>query len=225
MSEARGGEAGPAFRSLVVARHARIGVVGDLATAREAWLILHGYAMLAQGILHWFRSAQRPGRVLVAPEGLSRFYAEHQGVRRVAASWMTREDREHELEDLLGYLDRVVGEIIGPVPALQVHGFSQGAVAGLRWAVRRVRPVDRLVAWGHGVPDDVTPESLRPVVAAEPLHLVVGDQDRWVSPDRIVADADRLNAAGIPTRLHRFRGGHRIDDGVLAALEGDPAPA
>lgn len=83
----------PVHRSLVVPRHARVGLVGDPDSAREAWLILHGYGMLAQGILHWFRAAERPGRLLVAPEGLSRFYLEENGVRRVGASWMTREDR------------------------------------------------------------------------------------------------------------------------------------
>ena len=63
----------PQFASLVVDRHARIGIVGDLASADEAWILLHGYGMLARGILHWFRAAQRPGRVLIAPEALSRF--------------------------------------------------------------------------------------------------------------------------------------------------------
>ena len=122
----------PEYRSLVVPRHARIGVVGDQATATEAWLILHGYGMMAQGILHWFEAAERPGRVLVAPEGLSRFYQERNGIRTVGASWMTREDRDHELEDQQGYLDRVVEEVIGQIPRLEVHGFSQGVAVPRR---------------------------------------------------------------------------------------------
>jgi drug/metabolite transporter superfamily protein YnfA len=58
---------GPAdFRSVVVSRHAQDGIAGDPATATEAWLVLHGYGMLARGMLHWFRSAERAGRVLIA---------------------------------------------------------------------------------------------------------------------------------------------------------------
>jgi predicted esterase len=207
------------FRSLVVPRHARVGVVGDLETASEAWLILHGYGMLAQGILHGFRKAERPGRVLIAPEGLSRFYLEEKGVRRVGASWMTREDREHELEDLLGYLDRVSTGLIDPAARVQVHGFSQGVAAAARWTVRRSRSVARLVCWAGGFPEDVTAELLRPALGAEPLHLVVGDRDVWVTPDQVTADAERLQAMGVPVALHRFIGGHRVDDGVLATLE------
>lgn len=210
----------PAYRSLVVPRHARIGVLGDPATATEAWLILHGYGMLAQGILHWFRHAARPDRVLVAPEGLSRFYQERGGVRTVGASWMTREDRAHELEDQQGYLDRVVTELVGPDRPLQVHGFSQGVAAAARWTVRRVRPVARLVCWGGTLPEDVGAAALAAAVAPEPLHFAVGDRDRWVAPDAVADQVARCTAAGVPAVLHRFVGGHRIDDGVLDALDG-----
>lgn len=210
----------PTYRSLVVPRHARVGVVGDPATATEAWLILHGYGMLAQGILHWFRAAERPGRLLVAPEALSRFYQERNGVRTVGASWMTREDRAHELEDLLGYLDQVVAEVVGPIPRLEVHGFSQGVAAAARWSVRRVRPVARLVAWGGTLPDDVDGAALAATTAPEPIHLVVGDRDAWVAPTAVAAQAEAMAASGLDVRLHRFAGGHRIDDGVLAELGG-----
>ena len=207
------------FRSVVVPRHARVGIVGDLETATEAWLILHGFGMLSQGILHGFRKAERPGRVLIAPEGLSRFYLEEKGIRRVGASWMTREDRDHELEDLLGYLDRVSIGLIDPATRLQLHGFSQGVAAAARWLVRRTRPVDRLVCWAGGFPEDVTPDLLLPALGAEPVHLVVGDRDVWVTPDQVAADAERLRRAGVPVVVHAFAGGHRIDDGVLAAFE------
>jgi len=211
----------PTYRSLVVARHARIGIVGDLATAREAWLLLHGYGMLAQGILHWFRHAERPGRVLVAPEGLSRFYQERNGVRTVGASWMTREDREHELEDQQGYLDRVATELLEAQPRLEVHGFSQGVATAARWTVRRTRPVARLVCWGGTLPDDVDPVTLGAAVAPEPLHFAVGDRDAWVAPRLVEADVEKVRAAGVPVVLHRFSGGHRIDNGVLDVLDGD----
>jgi predicted esterase len=213
------------FRSIVVPRHARVGIVGDLETATEAWVILHGFGMLSQGILHWFRKAERPGRVLIAPEGLSRFYIEEKGVRRIGASWMTREDRDHEVEDLLGYLDRVAAGLIGPDTPLQLHGFSQGVAAAARWTARRTRPVSRLVCWAGGFPEDVTPEQLKPALGAESLHLVVGDRDVWVKPEQVAADAARLEAAGIPVVLHRFAGGHRVDDGILAELEANAARA
>ena len=215
----------PTYRSLVVPRHARIGIVGDLTTATEAWLILHGYGRLAQGILHWFRHAERQGRVLVAPEGLSRFYQAHKGLRTVGASWMTREDREHEIEDQQGYLDLVAAELLGGIPRLEVHGFSQGVAAAARWTARRTHPVARLVCWGGTLPDELDPAALGAAVAPEPIHFAVGDRDAWVAPRLVEADVEKVRGAGVPVLLHRFSGGHRIDNGVLDALDGQaPGP-
>lgn len=209
----------PAYRSLTVTRHARVGMLGDPTTAKEAWLILHGYGMLAQGILHWFSAAERPGRVLIAPEALSRFYLEEKGVRRVGASWMTREDRDNDLADQQGYLDRVVAELVGEISQLQVHGFSQGVAAGARWVVRGVRPVTRLVCWGGTVPPEIEPERLRQALDGVPVAFAVGDRDRWVAPELVDADAARLVEGGCPAVVHHFAGGHRVDNGVLELLE------
>ena len=56
--------------------------------------------------LGYCQALEDESRVLVAPEGLSRFYvnATH-GL--VGASWMTREDRQHEIDDYVGYLDAI----------------------------------------------------------------------------------------------------------------------
>jgi predicted esterase len=194
-------------------------VAGDAETATEAWLVLHGYGMLARGILHWFRKAERPGRALVAPGGLSRFYTEmSDGKRTVGASWVTREDLTHEIEDQFAYVERVVSEMIPVGAVLQVHGFSQGVSVGTRWAARTTRRISRLVCWAGSIPDDVAPADLTRALAGEAVDLVVGDRDGRVPPERVTADGERLEAGGTAVRLHRFAGGHRIDDGVLAGF-------
>ena len=206
----------PTYRSLIVSRHARIGLAGDPQTATEAWLILHGYGMLAQGILHWFRHARRDGRVLIAPEALSRFYTELSDAKRaVGASWVTREDLANELDDQFHYIDRAVAEIVPPSASLQVHGFSQGVSVGARWCVRSSRPVARLVGWAGVLPEEVAADDLKRRLGAEPLHLVVGDRDSRVPPAKVQADADRLSGSGLNVKLHQFEGGHWVDERVL----------
>jgi predicted esterase len=209
----------PDFRSFVVSRHARVGIVGDPARATDAWLLLHGYGMLAQGILHWFEKAARPRRLLVAPEGLSRFYTSEDGGKRVVgASWATRDDLANELDDQYEYLDRVVAEIIPPALPLHVHGFSQGVSVGTRWVVRTERPISRLVCWAGAIPEEITADDLKRKLVREPLHLVVGDRDKRVLPERVEADAARLRTGGLAVQLQRFAGGHMIDGGVLQSL-------
>lgn len=213
------------FRSLVVSRHARVGIIGDPAAATEAWLILHGYGMLAQGILHWFRGAERAGRVLIAPEGLSRFYTELGDSRRaVGASWTTREDLSNELQDQHEYLEQAIDELLPQAPSLQVHGFSQGVSVGSRWCVRTAKRVTRLVCWAGTIPEEVAADDLKRVLRHEPLHLVVGDRDSRVPPAKVEADESRLGAAALAVKLHRFAGGHWVDEGVLAELAQSPKP-
>lgn len=209
------------YRSLVVARHARVGIVGDPAAAREAWLVLHGHGMLARGILHWFRSAEHPDRLLVAPEGLSRFYTELSGGKRaVGASWATREDLANELEDQFAYLERAVAECVPEGIPLHVHGFSQGVSAGARWAVRSPRAVGRLVCWAGAMPEDVTAHDLKQKLVHEPLHLAVGDRDTIVPPERVESDALRLRTDGLAVEIHRFAGGHHVGVATLNQLAG-----
>ena len=204
---------------MVVPRHARVGVAGDPDTAAEAWLVLHGYGMLARGILHWFQKAERVDRVLIAPEALSRFYSQLSDAKRVVgASWVTREDLANELEDQYQYVNRVIADILPPTTPLHVHGFSQGVSVGARWSVRTERPITRLVCWAGTMPEDVPADSLKRTFGREPIHLVVGDRDVRVPPERIAADAARLRTNGVAVKLHRFDGGHRVDEGVLATL-------
>ncbi len=79
---------------------------------------------------------------------------------------------------------------------------------------------------GRGFPEDVDGAALVRVLGGQPLHMVIGEKDIYVSPDRMAADAERLRAQGQPVAIHRFVGGHRIDDGILpTAFAADPGPA
>ena len=69
-------------------RSARCFARGGEAAA-EAWVVLHGYGQLASRFLRGFESIASRTRLVVAPEGLSRFYPDA-GAGKVGASWMTK---------------------------------------------------------------------------------------------------------------------------------------
>lgn len=212
----------PVTHHITTSRTARFLTLGEVESARDIWLLLHGYSMLASSFLTWFTPAARPGRLLVAPEALSRAYFEEKGVRRVGASWMTREDRETEIEDYLGYLDRVMDQVraaTGPDPRLEVHGFSQGAAAGSRWVAFGRHPVSRLVLWGGGVPPDLPLDRHGEALTRAGLTIVIGSRDRYISDADVDGEQARLAAAGLAPRLIRFEGGHRVDGDTLKAID------
>jgi len=187
--------------------------------------VLHGYGQLARDFLGGFEAIDDGTRLFVAPEALSRFYdtAGSRGSHadaRVGASWMTREDREREIEDTLGWLSRahamVASELGAQVP-LTVLGFSQGAAAASRWVARGEVHAARLICWGAGIAPELALDAGSPL-GRTPCTLVVGTRDQFVPADRADAERTRLAAAGHPARFVSFDGGHRLDHDTLRML-------
>ena len=196
---------------ITVPRSARYFTIGR--AEREVWFVLHGYAQLAARFLRHFEPLDDGTRLIVAPEGLSRFYLGEDSARRVGATWMTKEDRLAEIEDYVRYLDAVYGECVRSLDRARIKvmllGFSQGAATACRWFTMGKSPIDRLVVWGGEVPPDVElPRSVR-------LSLVYGSRDEYFTPKIVTATEARLRAHHVPYKLVPFDGGHEVDAEVL----------
>lgn len=199
------------------ARYVSLGAVdGDIS---EMWLLCHGYAQLAGEFLDSARALESPHRLLVAPEGLSRFY--HEDHVRIGASWMTREDRLQEMDDYVRYLDLVheqVSELVGAT-RLVVFGYSQGAATAARWAVRGRGEVDHLVLWGAAAPPELDDEASLAPLASMQVTLVAGTRDTLFPEDAREEQRARLTRNGVSYTELSFDGGHRLDDDTLRELE------
>ncbi len=201
----------PREHRIAVSRSARCFTLGGEAAA-EAWVVAHGYGQLAGRFLRSVQVLATPTRLVVAPEGLSRFYLDA-GAGKVGASWMTREDREQEIADSLAYLDQVRARLVPPVP-LTVLGFSQGVATAARWAVNAAPAPVRLVAWGSLLPEEIPAARLLPIR----VTYVVGEQETWAPPATVEAQAAALGGAGVQVDVVRFDGGHEIRPEVLQRL-------
>jgi predicted esterase len=195
---------------------------------RELWVVLHGYGQLAARFLAWFAPLDDGTRLVVAPEGLSRFYldpiAERRGqtTPRVGATWMTREDREHEIEDYVAYLEQLSAEIrrhlAGAGPRIVVLGFSQGTATMCRWLAASELRADQVVLWAGGVPPELDVAEWSARLHGAALTLVAGEQDEMVPASAVVEEGERMSAAGVAFTLLRHPGGHRVDGDALLAL-------
>ncbi len=210
---------------LTVERTARIWTLDEEVQAEELWYVLHGYRQLARRFLRRF-TAIRGRRRIVAPEALSRFYLEggqkrHGPTSAVGATWMTREDRLHEIDDYVGYLDRlherVAGEVGSSVP-VTVMGFSQGVATAARWVVQgAVRP-HRLLTWGDTLPPDLDRATAAARLGALELVRVRGNDDPAVGEERSAAEEEALSDMGVESRIVRYPGGHEIHEATLRSL-------
>jgi predicted esterase len=202
-------------RSLEVPRTARYFVSGNAEQASEVWILLHGYGQMASDFLASCSALARPDRLLVAPEGLSRFYAKG-FFEAPGASWMTSEARLDEIRDYVRYLDAVVADLgeRGERGQVNVLGFSQGAATASRWAaLGKVKP-RRLICWGGGVAHDLDADAL----AGVRVTMVLGERDKLLTKGRLAEAMARLESMDLSYEIERFQGGHRMDDETLRRI-------
>ncbi|TAE29641.1 MAG: phospholipase [Cytophagales bacterium] len=197
-----------------------LGEVSDQTT--DLWFCLHGFGQLAQYFSRKFTDVADDKTIVVVPEGLSRLYLNGE-YNRVGASWLTREDKEHEIRDFLAYLNQLYDTILaGSSPEklrITVLGFSQGAATACRWIEDGHIRVDRLFLWAgffpNGLADVIQPNTLKAVET----HYVYGRQDEYIEqmPDP-EAYIQRIQADLPSVRITAYEGDHRVDSGVLMQL-------
>lgn len=210
------------------ARYHTLGEPGD--QLREVWIVCHGYGQLAGRFLRHFAPIAHPSRLIAAPEALSRFYLDntlpHGPDARIGATWMTREDREHEIADYVAYLDALAATLLaGPNRArvrLVAFGFSQGVATVMRWLAMGQARADRLIAWSGNIPQDFDFGAARDRFGSQPVTYAYGDRDQYFDASRIAQQMDLLRGAGISLVAVSFSGGHAIDADTLVRVAGPP---
>ena len=211
---------------LQVPRTARYYTIGAMnEPVDDLWYVCHGYSELAGKFIRDFGCIQRPGRLIVAPEALMRYYTDH-AARTVGATWMASEDRLTDIEDYVRYLDQLHQHVLGLLPnqpsRLRVFGFSQGTATVSRWTAQGSITEGDLILWGGSLPPDINAETDVPRIRDWNLILVYGERDEFIADGTVEREQKRLDALGVSYDVLTFDGGHRIDDATLQTLaEGD----
>ena len=208
---------------LTVARTARYQQLGELSgRTRRVWFVCHGYGQLAAYFVSHFAFLADGGddTVVIAPEGLSRFYLQSNG-GRVGASWMTRDDRLAEIDDHVGFLNQLASLVLARCPAeveITVLGFSQGTATVSRWlSCAHFRPA-HLILWAGGFPEDIAPATARKLLQGLPTSVVLGTDDEYISVAQARQQHQHLQQFGAQTQLITFVGRHELNRAVLEKL-------
>lgn len=204
---------------LTVSRTARYCTLGELSLhTREVWFVCHGYGQLAPYFIKKFECLYDKTRFIVAPEALSRFYLEG-FTGRVGATWMTREERQTEINDYVAYLNQLYQTILqGYDPyRLKIHllGFSQASATVCRWIQHGKPHFDHLVIWAgyfaNGIQDVIDPS----VLQNKAVSLVYGKQDEFLTQIDLSQYENHIRGAIPHARIVAFEGGHVIQESAL----------
>ena len=210
-------------KNISVTKTARYFVLGEASEKiDQIWFVCHGYGQLANYFIKNFESLVNQKTLVVAPEGLHRFYwKEFSG--RIAASWMTKEDRESDITDYVNYLDLVFAEVLSEFKSRKVKinilGFSQGAATVCRWIENNKSVADNLILWAGSFPADLKFENDNAVFNSINNFIVVGDNDEFINEQEIGNQNKFLETKGVKFELIRFKGKHEINQEVLLQLQ------
>ena len=192
---------------------ARIYVSGNITEKTEEIVIaIHGYAQLGKFFIKKFTPIISEKRVVVVPEALNKFY--WNGMKgKVVASWMTKDDRESEIEDYTEYLNKVYELIIKDAPAnvkITVLGFSQGTATSCRWiSDNNHSKISRLILWASAMPKEVFSEAK--LYEHIDFTIILGDKDEYISIEELNRHVLELKEEGFNPKSIVYEGNHTVN--------------
>lgn len=182
--------------------------------------VVHGYAQLAKDFIKEFEFLDNDETLIIAPEGLSKFYSK--GL--IAASWMTKDDRDNEIDDYLFYLEGIANQILTHLTnepeQIIILGFSQGVHTATRFAVCTEMNIHKLVLCSSDFPGDADFESMREKNKSMKVYYLFGDKDRNIRLENFEKSIALLEENKIQFEKIMFDGEHIVHkESVLKILE------
>ena len=154
---------------------------------KKVWIVTHGYGQLASRFIHRFEQLDDGETLIIAPEGLSRFYwGGFTG--EVVSSWMTKGDRLDEIADFSNYMQQVYDSFIPQLSeavTINLLGFSQGCATQVRWILREFPHFHNLIMWSGSIPEDITYHEKEGYWNDKQLYFAYGTQDPFLTEKRV----------------------------------------
>ena len=186
------------------------------------WIVLHGYGMLSEFFIKKFECILNEKTVVIAPEGSNRFYLNN-NYSRVGASWMTKVDKEKDIEDNISFIETLYTKIVDDIGhnnfKLKTLGFSQGGATLVRWIMSNSIIVDSLILWGSDIPQDSLTNQNKSRWSSINIKIVIGKKDEYISDENKKKVIDAVNAYGLSYKLIEYDGPHKIIESELIKLD------
>lgn len=186
----------------------------------DVWITCPGYGQLGKYFIRRFDVFDSQKHFVIALQGLSKFYLPDQ--KNVGASWMTKEDRETDMQNQKSYFDAVISEVFQErlLKNYHVHlmGFSQGVSMISRMAAYSKIDFQTLVLWAGGFPPELEPADFEHVSGDSKLKVILGADDEFYALDKnYQPEVDKMqNTIGLKPEITVFDGIHEVKREVLA---------
>lgn len=187
--------------------------------AQNIWVVFHGIGYLSRFFTSHFKILDPVQNYIIVPQAPSKYYLNNK-YKHVGASWLTRENTETEIENILNYMDAVINaEALPPGSRLIIFGFSQGVSVAMRWVARRNIPCYRLLLYAGGIPKELNSGDFAFLGKEARVRMAYGDQDKYLDPARLEQELKKArDLFGGRIEFWPFVGGHEIKNELLMEL-------
>lgn len=187
---------------------------------KNIWIVLHGLGYLSRYFLKPFKALNADENYIVAPQAPSKYYLNDE-YKHVGASWLTKEDTQNEIPNVLNYLDAVLeNENLPNDKRLLLFGFSQGVSIVMRWIAHRKLTCNQIILYAGGIPNELIKEDFKHLDFNSTLiQIVYGDKDHFLTDERLKTEFEKKDLLfGEKAKVIRFEGGHEIKPALLTQL-------
>lgn len=192
----------------------------------QLWFVCHGHGQLAKYFIRKFETLNDGKHLIIAPEGLFRYYLDG-FTGRVGATWMTKEDRVSDIQNYLTFLSTVYNQVstkLNPNVKITLLGFSQGAATISRFATQTNVAFDRLVLWAGIFPPDLPPIESQRKLSDKRCVLVYGKSDQYLTEKRIKEQEEIAHKINVIPEIITFEGEHELNESIIQQISQRPLP-
>ena len=185
---------------------------------KNVWLVCHGIGYLSRYFIRHFNHLDADENYIIAPQAQSKYYLKSD-YRHVGASWLTRENLEPEIENVLNYLDEVfMEENLSEAPNLIVLGYSQGVSVATRYLAQRKINCAQLILYSGKVPTELTSKDFAFLKDTKVTYLY-GTQDEYLKKGIIEVEEERIESL-FPNNFEiiTYKGGHQFNTDIIEKL-------
>ncbi|MFD1063716.1 alpha/beta hydrolase [Winogradskyella litorisediminis] len=181
------------------------------ASTKNIWLVFHGMGYLSKYFLRYFKDLNADENYIIALEAPSKYYI--QPKMHVGANWLTRENTEMGMHNILNYLDAVLENETVPLDKnLIIFGYSQGVSIASRYVVKRQLQPLQLVLHSGGIPKELTADDFKFLNSDCKVKLIYGTEDEYLDEARIKIERQRAeNLFGNRLDILPFDGKHVVN--------------
>jgi predicted esterase len=185
---------------------------------KTVWFVCHGMGYMSRYFLKYFKGLNPEEHYIIAPQAPSKYYI--QPKMHVGANWLTREDTDAEMANILNYFDAVLDtEQIPEGINLIVLGYSQGVSVAMRYLAKRQLQCSQLVLHSGGIPKELSSVDFDYLSEDTKVKFIYGTDDAYLDDGRIDIESARgVELFGNRLSVLPFKGKHEVNVAYINEL-------